>query len=65
MIKLIITEEYSKGGKDGNDTIFYIRETKHVPGRTFEATALTKEAARWQINQLSKDQYEAIWQMES
>jgi hypothetical protein len=61
MIKLIITQEFSKGGKDGNDTIFYIRETKHIPGRTFEATALTRDSALWQIKQLSKDQYESIW----
>ena len=61
MIKLIITEEYSKGGKDGNDTIFYIRETKHVPGRTLEATALTLDSARWYVKQLPPNQYELIW----
>ena len=44
---LRITEEASRGAKDGNSTVFYLREVPHEPGKGIQATALTLESAQW------------------
>ncbi len=52
-IELRITEEPSKGGKDGKDTIFYLREHPYIPGMSIQATALTREGAEWLASRIS------------
>lgn len=39
---LKITEEPSK-----DSTIFYIREHPYIPGKSIQATALTRDSAEW------------------
>jgi hypothetical protein len=50
---LRITKEPSWGGKDGNDSIYYLREVPHDPGRTIQATSLTLEGARWMAGRIT------------
>lgn len=49
---LRITEEVTRGGKNGEARIFYLREVPHVPGRTIQATGLTIEACRWTADRI-------------
>lgn len=44
---LRITQETTRGGKNGEGTIYYLREVPYVPGMSIQATALTLEGARW------------------
>lgn len=50
---LRITKEPSRGGRDGNDTIYYLREVPHEPGRTIQATSLTLQGALWTAGRIS------------
>ncbi len=47
-MNLSITEEKEKstGDKEGK-SVFYIRETPYDPGRSYQATVITREAAEW------------------
>lgn len=50
---LRITEEPSRGGREGETTIFYLREVPFVPGRSIQASALHLEGARWLASRIS------------
>ena len=52
-MQLRITKEASRGGKDGQTEIYYLREVPHVPGRTIQATALHIEGARWLASRIT------------
>lgn len=49
---LRITAEPSRGGREGESTLYYLREVPFVPGRSIQATALHLEGARWTANRI-------------
>lgn len=50
---LRITKEQSRGGKDGNTEIYYLREVPHDPGRTIQATSTSLAGAEWLASRIS------------
>lgn len=49
---LRIVQEPSRGGRNGEGTIYYLREVPYVPGRSIQATSLTLDGARWLASRL-------------